>query len=99
MTPFFLLLFAVVTLVNPRVLKRLGVQVLIIRKREVPVKQVYPWHSTEWERVCRYARMPRETYPPIKCIKHADGFRILDGHHRLAAARRRGDDTVRIEFF
>jgi hypothetical protein len=69
------------------------------KTKVVPVKQLLPFHRTDFYKVAQYARMPRETYPPITCRKSGDYYAIIDGHHRWQAAIRRGDATVRIKHF
>ncbi len=39
----------------------------------------------------KYATMPAETQPPIRVKRN---LRIVDGYHRLAAAKKRGDVDV-----
>jgi len=70
----------------------------LVRRAEVPLNKLLPFHRTSFSKVAEYARMPRETYPPIFCKKNVDYYAIIDGHHRWKAAQRRGDATVRIEF-
>jgi len=94
-----LIVLVVVVVSAPKVLKLFGMQVVIITKREVPIKQLHGWHRVDFTKMCQYAAQPRETYPRITCRKHAFGYLILDGHHRWKAAMRRGDTTVRIQYF
>ena len=69
------------------------------KTRVVPVKQLVPFQRTDFTKVAQYARMPRETCPPITCKKSGNHYAIIDGHHRWQAAIRRGDATVRIKHF
>jgi hypothetical protein len=83
-----------------RLLFRLfGVYTMFSKKAEVPIKEIWPHHRPDFIKMCEYARLPRDTYPPIVCHKNGDYYLILDGHHRWYAAKRRGDETVRIKYF
>ena len=39
-------------------------------------------------------RTGRYDGPPIVCRKHPKGYQVLDGHHRMQAAKRAGLDTL-----
>jgi ParB-like chromosome segregation protein Spo0J len=47
-------------------------------------------------RVERYAQM-LDALPPIVVFDTPEGLLLVDGHHRLAAARLRGSETVEAE--
>ena len=44
------------------------------------------------ERVRRYVEEPAQ--PPVVVFETTEGLLLADGYHRVAAARRRGDETV-----
>jgi hypothetical protein len=44
----------------------------------------------------KYAALPAETAPPIKIRSDSDVPLCVDGGHRLAAAKLRGDTEVKV---
>ena len=58
--------------------------------KEVPVDSITPTNATETETVEKYADKKTEA-PPI--VIHKD--EVIDGNHRLAAAKARGDKTIK----
>ena len=64
----------------------------------VPIEELSVSEVTHLDaaRVERYASSPDEL-PPVVVFDTGDGLLLADGHHRVAAARRRGADTVDAE--
>lgn len=46
-------------------------------------------------RVRHYAEHP--DHPPVVVFQTAEGLLLADGHHRVAAARRRGEEAIEAE--
>ena len=68
-----------------------GLQATRLSTRDLPhVRAIGP---SEMSDVSRYAGMTADA-PPIIVRRDGDGWRIVDGHRRLMAARRRGDGDI-----
>lgn len=63
---------------------------------QVPIEEVGPSFGTAGEeKVGQYTQQPAETAPPVVLAEAENGqLRPVDGKHRVAAARRRGDKTI-----
>ena len=65
---------------------------------EVPLSKIKPPKAIEKDFATKFqsTRPPAMDNLPIDVMKEGDSFRIVDGVHRLAAAMKRGDKTIRI---
>lgn len=66
--------------------------------RDYPIDDLQEW-AHDKEKVARYSKLPGHTAPPIVALPDISSRRgrlvVLDGNHRVAAARARGEATVR----
>ena len=58
--------------------------------------QIDPEAHLDAARVVRYAQM-LDSLPPVVVFDTAEGMLLADGYHRVAAARRRGLETIEAE--
>jgi ParB-like chromosome segregation protein Spo0J len=72
------------------VLTRLTVKDLLVAVTLDPTAHLNP------DRVARYVQTT-EAIPPVVVLDTPDGRLLVDGHHRLAAARRRGAVDIEAE--
>ena len=61
---------------------------------ELGLDEVVPTrYNPERARIERYASLDTEA-PPIVVVEKPEGYHVIDGHHRLEAAKIRGEGTI-----
>lgn len=66
--------------------------------RDVPVDRLWTDHPHLMfpPKVDALAATPAHDLPPVNVVEHPDGTYLIQDHHRVAAARMRGDHDVRV---
>ena len=59
----------------------------------VPIASIRPSYPTSPAKVLMFARLATAA-PPVQVRRDGNAFGLLDGHHRVAAARARGETHV-----
>lgn len=64
---------------------------------EIPLNKLIPSDNSNHKQeglVEKYTKLPKETAPPIDVLLLDGEYKIIQGHHRWLAAKKRGDKKI-----
>ena len=63
--------------------------------QEIPINQIEYQESVAWKQDAKEFSGQKGEVPPVQVVREGNKYRVEDGHHRIKAAKQKGDTTIK----